>query len=180
MRSRPIYVIDLIRDLVTATNTAVIAELQAVYPTIQAINFIPGTEGEINEVLTVMSQQASKDGKQWPLFGLLFSFPIDRNTQVGIDGDADVNLLIARRGNNTDLTPARYDNNFKPVLYPIAMEFLNQVYLSPKFNMPPPEMMSYRWVDYPYYDTEKGENVFNSFVDAIQIKIKLKILLARC
>lgn len=180
MRPIPIYVIDLIRDVVTATNTAVIAELKAFNAFIQKINFIPGTEGEINEVLTSMSQQGSKDGQQWPLFALLMSFPINKAPKVGIDGIVELNLLIARRGNDTDKTPARYENNFKPVLYKIALEFLNQLYLSPKFDTELPNNIPHIWTDFPYYNADRDVNVFNSYVDAIQIKIKLKIKLANC
>lgn len=180
MRPRAIYVIDLIREVVAATNTVVLPELQAYNEFIQGINFIPGTEGEINEVLTTMSQQGAMDGKQWPLFALLFSFPINKAPKVGVDGSVELNLLIARRGNNTDKTPARYTNNFKPVLYPIALEFLNQLYLSPKFDTELPNNIPHTWIDFPYYNADKDVNVFNSYVDAIQIKIKLKILLAKC
>lgn len=180
MRPKPIYVIDIIRDVVTATNTAVIAELQTYNAFIQGINFIPGTEGEINEVLTIMSQQTSLDGKQWPLFALLMSFPENKATSVGIDGTEDLNIIIARRGNNTDKTPARYTNNFKPVLYPIYLEFLNQLYLDKRFDTQIAENIPHTKIDYPYYNADKESNVFNSYVDAIQIKIKLKILLKNC
>jgi len=177
--SRPIavYVVDLIRDIVTATNTAVIAELKAAKPFIQAINFIPGTEAEINEVLTMMSQQFSQDGKQWPLFALLMSFGESKAPLVGIDGTADLNILIAMGSNNTDKTPARYDNTFRPVLYPIYLEFLNQLYFSPKFDTELPDHIQHTKIDFPYYSADKDVNVFNSYVDAIQIKIKLKIRL---
>lgn len=187
MRPRPIYVVDLIREVVTATNTAVISELQAYNAFIQAINFIPGTDQEINEILTTMSQQSGSDGKQWPLFALLMSFPENKaqsagndKNGVGMDGIVDLNILIARRGNNTDKTPARYTNNFKPVLYPIYLEFLNQLYLSPKFQTELPNNIPHVKIDFPYYNADKEANVFNSYVDAIQIKIKLKILLAKC
>lgn len=177
-RQKPVYVIDIIRDVVTATNTAVIAELQAYNEFIQAINFVPGTEGEINEVLTIMAGQSSLDGKQWPLFGLIMSFPESKGAIVGIDGVEDLNIIIARRGNNTDKTPARYENNFKPVLYKIYLEFLNQLYLSGKFSISTPDNIPHTKIDFPYYNADKDVNVFNSYVDAIQIKIKLKILLA--
>jgi hypothetical protein len=60
MRPVPVYVVDLIQDVVTATNTAVIEELKAVNPLFTAINFIPGTLDEITDVLTVMSQQPAE------------------------------------------------------------------------------------------------------------------------
>lgn len=178
MRQKPIYVVDIIRDVVTATNTAVIAELQAYSPSITAINFVPGTEGEITDVLTLMNQQQSQKLTTWPLFALIMSFAEDKGRIVGMDGVEDLNIIIARRGNNTDKTPARYANNFKPVLYPIYLEFMNQLYLSGKFSINTPDNIPHTKIDFPYYNADKDVNVFNSYVDAIQIKIKLKILLA--
>jgi hypothetical protein len=178
MRAKPVYVVDLIKDVVTATNTAVIAELQSAKPFIQAINFIPGTEGEITDVLTLMSQQYTKDGKQWPLFALLMSFPENKAPEVGIDGSVELNIVIAMVSKPEDKTPDRYANNFKPVLYPIYLEFLNQVYLSGKFSVSTPDNIPHVKWDFPYYNSDKQVNVFNSYVDAIQIKIKLKILLS--
>jgi hypothetical protein len=184
MRPKPVYVVDLIRDVVTATQTAVLPELQAYNAFIQQINFIPGTVDEIYEVLTTMSQQASADGKQWPLFALLMSIPEkkaelsgDVKHGIGLDNTVELNILIARRGNNTDKTPARYTNNFKPVLYPIYLEFLNQLFLSTHFITELPNNIPHTKIDFPYYDADKGVNVFNSYVDAIQLKIKLKIRL---
>jgi hypothetical protein len=180
MRPRAIFVVDIIRDIVAKTNTAVIAELQAFNSFIQGINFVPGTEGEINEVLTIMSQQSGSDGKQWPLFGLIMSFPENKAQTMGTDNTVELNLIIARRGNNTDKTPARYDNNFRPVLYPIYLEFLNQIAMDKRFMTKGVDNMPHTKIDFPYYDADKGVNIFNSYVDAIQIKIKLKILLANC
>lgn len=177
MRPKAVYVVDLIEDVVTATNTAVIAELITAKPFIQAINFVPGTEGEITDVLTLMSQQYSQDGKQWPLFALLMSTREDKYKYVGIDSEVDLNIIIAMVSNNEDKTPQRYTNNFKPVLYPIYLEFLNQLFLSSKFQIELPNNIPHTKWDFPYYNSDKQVNVFNSYVDAIQIKIKLKVLI---
>lgn len=180
MRPKAIYVIDIIRDVVEATNAAVIAELQTAKPFIQAINFVPGTEGEITDVLTLMSQQFTQDGKQWPLFALMMSFPENKSPAVGFDGLEDLNIVIANVTKNEYKTPERYTNNFKPVLYPIYLEFLNQLYYDKRFDTQLPENIPHVKIDFPYYNSDKETNVFNSYVDAIQIKIKLKIKLANC
>lgn len=178
MRQKPVYVIDIIRDVVIATNTAVIAELQAYKPTITAINFIPGSEKEITNVLTLMSQQPSKDGLQWPLIALMVPFLEDKGRIVGVDGVEDLNIIIANVNLPEFRTPERMENNFKPVLYPIYLEFMNQLYLSGKFDVSTPDNIPHTKIDFPLYSPDKDVNVFNSYVDAIQIKIKLKILLS--
>jgi len=180
MRPKAVFVVDIIRDIVAATNSAVINELKSHDPIIEQLNFVPGTPLEIEEVLTLMSQNPNAEYKRYPLFALIMSFPEDRGRQVGVDGIEDLTLLIARRSNNEDKTPARYCNNFKPVLYPIYLEFLNQLYLDPRTITETPENIPHQKIDYPYYDAEKGANAFGDYVDAIQIKIKLKLLLKNC
>jgi hypothetical protein len=186
MRPVPVYVVDLIQDVVTATNTAVIEELKAVNPLFTAINFIPGTLDEITDVLTVMSQQPADNQNitQWPLFALLMSFP-EKKAQpgqgvklgIGIDNTADLNIVIATVSNPTDRTPARMTNNIKPILFPIYLEFLNQLYYSTKFDTELPNNIPHEMIIFPYYNADQDKNIFNSYVDAIQIKIKLKIKL---
>jgi hypothetical protein len=180
MRPKPIYVVDVIEKTVDATNTAVIDELKNFDPMIEQINYQYGSYDEICSTLDQMSKQSDKQYKRYPLFAVIMSFPEDKGRQVGVDGVEDLNIIIARRSNPTDKTPARYCNNFKPVLYPVYLEWLNQIYLSGKFIVETPENIPHQKIDWPYYDTEKGENRFNDYVDAIQIKIKLKLLLKNC
>jgi hypothetical protein len=181
MRPKQIVVIDLIRETVEAANTAVIAELQAYDEYIHKVNFVPGTPGEIEEVLTLMSQQGDPvEYERYPLFALLMSFPENHGLILGQDNTVELNILIARRSNNTDKTPDRYENNFKPVLYPVYLEWLNQLFLSPKFAVETPDNIPHTKIDWPYYNGEKDTNAFGDFVDAIQVKIKLKILINKC
>lgn len=180
MRPKAIYYVDLIGETVAATNTAVIAELQAHDPMIEQVNYQYGSYDEICDTLDKMSQQSDMQYKRYPLFAVIMSFPEQRYQEVGFDGLLELNIIIARRSDGTDKTPARYTNNFKPVLYPVYLEWLNQLYLDGRFNIELPNNIPHIKIDYPYYDTEKGENRFNDFVDAIQIKIKLKVLLKKC
>ena len=180
MRPKPIYVVDLIGETVTATNAAVIVELQAYDPMITQVNYQYGSYDEICDTLDKMSQQSDLQYKRYPLFAVIMSFPEQKYQTVGYDDLPELNIIIARRSNPTDKTPARYANNFKPVLYPVYLEWLNQLYLSPKFQTEVAHNIPHTKIDYPYYDTDKGENRFNDYVDAIQIKIKLKLLLKKC
>lgn len=180
MRPKPIYYVDLIGETVAATNTAVIAELQTYDSFITQINYQYGSYDEICDTLDKMSQDQTKQYSRYPLFAVIMSFPEQKYQAIGMDGLPELNIIIARRSNPTDKTPARYENNFKPVLYPVYLEWLNQLYLSGKFSIELPDNIPHTKIDYPYYDTDKGENRFNDYVDAIQIKIKLKILLKKC
>lgn len=180
MRPKPIYVVDIMGDIVSKVNTAVIAELQAFDSMITKVNYEYGTYEEITKVLTLMSQQTDLQYQRYPLWALIMSFPEQHGQQVGIDGLEELNIIIARRSNNTDRTPARYEKNFKPVLYPVYLETLNQIDLDKRFLTQGVSMMPHTKIDYPYYNADDKANAFGDYVDAIQIKIKLKINLKNC
>lgn len=179
MRPKAIYIVDLIGETVAATNTAVIAELKVADPMITQVNYQYGSYDEICDTLDKMTQ-GDQQFMRYPLFAVIMSFPEQKYQTIGFDDVPELNIIIARRSDGVDKTPARYTKNFKPVLYPVYLEWLNQLYLSPKFQTEQADNIPHTKIDYPYYDTEKGENRFNDYVDAIQIKIKLKILLKKC
>jgi hypothetical protein len=181
MRPNPLYVYKIIGEIVAATNTAVIAELKAYDSFIEKINYQPGTILEINETLVQMSQQSDLQYQRYPLFALLFSFKEDRNKTLGIGEETELTIIIARRSDKIDKVPARYDNNFIPVLYPVYLEFLNQLSLDGRFMTTGiPTEIPHTKTDYPYYDGGDNNNPFDDSVDAILLKIKLKIYTNYC
>ena len=179
MRPKQVIVWKLIQEVVAKTNTAVIAELKAFDPIIEQVNFQPGTILEINDTLNHMAQ-GDAQYKRYPLFALLFSFNEDKYKTVGFDNEADLRILIARRALKEDKVPERYAKNFEPVLYPVYLEFLNQLYFDPRFETGLPDNIPHSKMDFPYYDTGDNADPLSDCVDAIQIKIKLKILLKNC
>lgn len=181
MRSKPIIVVDLIREVVEKTNTAVIAELQAFDLFIFGINYQPGTLKEINETLTQMSEQPSQELKRYPLFALLTGFSEQKGRQIGVDGLEDLEIIIGRRSKNaTDKTPKRYDDNFRPVLYPIYLEFLNQIDLDRRFLTKGVDLIQHSKIDWPYYNGGNDANPFGDWIDVIILKLQVKILLKNC
>jgi len=180
MRPKQIIVWQLVRDVVAKTNMAVIAELQAYDNLIAQVNFQPGTIMEINETLQQMTG-GTEAYSRYPLFAMLFSFDESKGQTIGQDCTVDCKFVIARRANAIDKVPARYDNNFIPVLYPVYLEFLNQLYLDQRFDTQSPDNIPHIKTDFPYFDTgETDKDPLSDTVDAIQIKIKLRILFKNC
>jgi len=181
MRNKPVYVIDIIRDVVAATQTKVLAELQEANPLIQSLNFIPGTPLEITDVLDVMAKQPTLETKTFPLVGLFIPITENKGEAIGIDGIDRLRICIAMTSNATIRTPERYTKNFKPILYPIYYEFLNQLDLDKRILKTDSNGFRHRKIDWPYYNPEGEKNAFNNFVDAIEIKdLELKIKLSNC
>lgn len=182
MTAKPVYIQDIIGDVVTRVNTKLLTQLQAYDPKIVAINY---QYGEYKEVFNTLVQQGKADGgaKKYPLVWLWMPITLDSGDRVGIADVSPLRIIIARWGNNTDKTAARYANNFKPVLYPIYLELLNQLYLDPRI-IADAKGIPHRHIDWPYWGGDsppEDANPFSDYVDAIEIKdLKINLLLKNC
>lgn len=184
MRQKPVFVVDILREVVAKTEAKVLAEIQAAQPDrgIVNINFVPGTPLEITDVLDVMGQQPTGDPKRFPLVGVFLPIREGKGRQIGIDGIEGIRICIAMVNRNlTDRTPERYERNFKPILYPIYYEFLNQLDADKRILSPSSNGFKHTKIDWPYYDPNEQKNAFNEYVDAIEIRdLELLINLKHC
>jgi hypothetical protein len=176
----------MIGDVVAKANTALLAQLQVDDPTITGINYQYGPLLEITTTLTQMSKNDATSEQKYPLVCLVF--PIVENHDgkvVGIDQNTPIRLIIARWSNATDKTADRYAKNFIPILYPIYEELLEQLDNDPRFLFQSADLLTHIKTDYPFYGGEttadlQKANIFNDFVDAIELKINLKINTSNC
>lgn len=183
MRQKPVYVIDILREVVAKTEAKVLAEIIAAAPNrgIVNLNFVPGTPLEITDVLDVMGKQPTGDPKRYPLIGVFLPIREGKGQRIGIEGIDSLRICIAMVSDATIRTPERYEKNFKPILYPIYYEFLNQLSLDKRIMSTGSNGFKHTKIDWPYYDPEKQANAFNEFVDAIEIRdLELLIDLKNC
>lgn len=183
MTKQPVYVIDILREVVAKTQTVLLSNLQADNPnrSIVNINFVPGTPLEITDVLDVMGMQPTGDPKRFPLVGVFVPIREGKGRQIGIDGIEGIRMCIAMVSNHTDRTPDRYVKNFKPILYPIYYEFLNQLSLDKRIMNTGANSFKHTKIDWPYYNPDQEKNAFNEYVDAIEIRdLELLINLKHC
>lgn len=162
----PLYIVDIIGEVVAATDAALYATLN------KHILYEYGRSIQILRQLQLLNQSITqKDGK-YPLFALFQPFPEDS----GGGYYATVKfpkISIAVLTQNTDPVEQRYDKTFKPVLYPIYQEFLRQLCKNKNIVASDPGAIIHKHWDVPGSDqsTEqvKGAN-FNDIVDAIIIQ----------
>jgi hypothetical protein len=91
---------------------------------------------------------------------------------------------------NTDanyMMEERRDTTFKPILYPIYSEFLNQLTLTPELGRPNENQLPHSKYDRSYWggqnEGDGNANLFNDYIDAIEIKglnLKVKALKPNC
>ena len=183
MTAKPVYVQDIIGEIVCRVNDVLIDKLRSYDPTIDAINY---QYGEYKEVFGTLVEQGKIDGgaRKYPLVWLWMPIVLSHGDTLGIEEVSPLRIIIARWGNNTDKTDERYCNNFKPVLYPIYLELMNQLYLDPRIISDGSGRIPHRQTDWPYWGGESPSeeaNPLSDYVDAIELKdLKINLLLKNC
>ena len=175
---QPIFVVDIIGDIVAKVNTAIIAKLQIADPTIIAINYMFGPPKEINETLAQMS--GTGQYLKYPLIALYQPFDEDKGKITGVDGRDPLRIIIARWSNPTDKAADRYNNNFRPILYPIYAELMYQLAADNRIRTTTYEKIPHKKRDWPYWDND-GKNPLIDYVDIIEIsQLELNFKLKNC
>jgi hypothetical protein len=160
--SQTLYIPDLVGTVVEKVN--------AVFSSRPANPFNVYYEfGHHEEVLRqlIYKEQNPSKPKKYPLVWLVTPFEEDRRT-VGIYGVATLHFVIAFDTQNTYSMPERRDNVFLPYLYPVYHELINQLMLSKSFATA--GQLPHIKTDIQYAKVTEGENLFNDFVDVVDVK----------
>lgn len=163
-----IYVVDEIASVVEKTSQ----KLQSVLG--KEVNYLYGHPLEIVNQLTLMTQSKNQGVKKYPLIGLFQDFREIKGERHGIESKVNLHLIIANGTQPNYTAPERYQHNFKPVLYPIYEEFLNQLFRHRQFTFPERERISHTKIDRLYWGKEglygNAGNIFNDYLDCIEIQ----------
>lgn len=163
--NNPEYILtDEMETVVAAVKTAL---------AISVLNYQYGYVEELNETLKQWESDPAKYQIKFPLVWLAEPFNTDRKIP-GIYGTADVDLFIINNTTKDWKAKQRMDNNYKPVLYPIYRELLNQLVLSVVFEHITVESISHS-VKKGYYWGENQKSVLNDAVDCLKINMSLRI-----
>lgn len=180
----PYIVVDIFRDIVANVSAKLLTQLQAHDPKIEAVNYLHGHPIEIIETLGQKDKSATLRFQKYPLVALFQDFSEDHGT-IGLDSTVSLNIIIARATKPAYKADERYTENFKPVLYPIYQELLQQIVYSKAFLKYGATTLPHTKIDRLYWGREglykNDGNVFNDFLDCIEIKnLQLKLNLKNC
>ena len=123
--------------------------------------------------------------QKYPLVYLVQDFKETRGKTSGIYGETTLNIIIAHHTTSSFKITDRYQQVFKPVLYPIYYSLLNQLAKHPQLNEEDETMVLHGKTDRSYWGrTAIGGNdklKITDTVDAIEIdNLALKILYQTC
>lgn len=118
-----VYMIDVIRQVVEAVDAVL-------YPTLgRHVKYFPGTRKLISEAIQRATTSPDAETKaKYPMVALVYPFDMNHGDASGYYAQAMIpKIVIADLSNITDPTDKRYDNRYRPTLYPIYEEFLRQL-----------------------------------------------------
>jgi hypothetical protein len=141
---------------------------------LQVLNFQYGYIEELNETLKQMEGDPSSYDKKMPLVWLAEPFRITRG-EIGIYGNTQVDLYIFNHTTKDWKATDRMTNNYKPVLYPIYRELLNQIVLSVVFDHTQVEDMQHEVVKGYYWGEDQKKVLYDAVDCLIAGSLKLRI-----
>lgn len=165
---------DAFRVVVAATETAIIADTTLDWGTLpKKVYFMQGNLLEITGVLQLYTNAGAPfKNQKYPLVILVRD--VKEKVTEGKDGPGTTfkaRLLIVTLTDPNLRANDREIRNFKPVLLPIFDEFTRQLSKSKAFRMPTLKDMDItKWDCYFYGTRENNKNIFNDYIDAIDIE----------
>lgn len=157
----PLYVVDVIRDVVAAVNASFASDNIAL-----VVRYTFGRAPQILEELQKINGGMDKSQRKYPLIAVYQDFPEKRG--IGYYGIATLpKVVIATLTRSTDPPTVRYDQTFRPILYPVYYEFLKQLAFS-KYNAGSMDSESIEHVKWDRLGT-KPEVGSPDYVDSIEL-----------
>lgn len=178
-----IPIVDIVEGLVQNVSTRITPQLQAFDALITGVNYEHGHPLEIIETMNQKDESETFVYDKYPLVALFQDFPEDDET-FGVEGVASLHLIIARATNPDYKATERYAENFNPILQPIYEMLMQEFCYSPYFMEYSVTKIKRTKIDRLYWGREglwKNEkNVFNDFIDCIELKLQLKLSRSTC
>ena len=189
--SRPVYIVDIMGEVVTAAKAEVLATLQANEAealgrtTIETVNYQKGHKIELIQTLIEMDRANSFQTKKYPLVYLVQDFVEKRGRKAGEYAELNLNIILAHHTESTRKVDDRYTKVFKPVLYPLYYALLRQIALHPLIFQSNEDDIQHDKIDRLFWGTQAAggndRNKLTDFVDAIEItNMNLKFYFKNC
>lgn len=179
MRRAPVYIDDIIGEIVQATATVILPVIQANEAAalgsslIQQIRYSKSSFDELIETLAQADGSGEERFKKYPLIHLVQDIVIERGQDVGLFGSAGLDIVFIHQTVNTYKIDDRDEKVFKPVLWPMYYEFLNQLFKSGWTFGNDTGEYRHRLIKRAFWGNRQlqgSKNKLNDYVDAIEIQ----------
>lgn len=166
MRSKYLYIKDIIGEVVAKTEAALKAD-----PTNwlsinnKSINYVYGGQSHIIQQL-----RSIQNGTKYPMVALMLGTGVKRGNSGGYFGVTAIKAIyIATLGDNKSLPATKYANNFDPILVPIYMEMMEQLAQHHSVVEDDPDDIPHEVWEHPADNTDQSNTIFTDFLDIMGI-----------
>lgn len=184
--NKPIFIVDLFKEIVSNVSAKLTSELKLYDNMITGIHYQHGHPIEVVNSIVELSKGVTTKFDRFPVVALFQDFPEEMGQAPGFYADGEFHLIIARGTDPNYKASERYEKNFRPVLYPIYFELLEQIRLSRKFEITTgSDTYPHTKVDRLYWGREglygNTGNIMDDRVDCIEItNLRLRIKTQNC
>lgn len=151
-----VYIVDIVGQIASAVSVE----------TGLPVNYVYGSSIDILKNLQDKDSSETLKDTKYNLIALYMPFPEKRGVQLY----ADVlirRIVIATLTNSTDEPPTRYQQTFKPILYPLYESFVRQFVRSKYISCKDVDSLIHTKLDVPGILPVSG---INDYVDSIQLE----------
>lgn len=142
MNTPPYILVDEMETVVAAVKTAL---------ALPVLNYQYGYVTELNETLNEYSKTAAFKALKFPLVWLAQPFTVKRDS-IEYFGRATVDVFIFNRTDKILKAADRMANNFKPTIYPIYRELIEQISRHAAFDNQDDSAIRHETTDRYYWD----------------------------
>ncbi len=177
------YIVELFREVVREVSNvqAINDKIKALYPySTGQITYMYGHPSELVLNLNSMLGDTYCGAIKYPAILLFQDFEERLKNRIYT---ADLHFIIVNSTIPTLKAHERYDKNFKPLLYPIYEQFIKVVKRrNATYDIDIRKIDRLYWGQkgLVYYDEAGTKNVFNDYLDAIEVFINFKITEKKC
>jgi hypothetical protein len=170
---QPIYIVNLMRSIVSKVSANLTAQLQTVNPKFTGVHYLHGHPLEIVETLAQMDSSKTLVFDKYPMVALFQDFKEPTGAGPGLYGTVKLNLVIACDTERNYTADERYCKTFEPILYPIYGELVRQIWKSGYFMLYSTVLIKSDKIDRVYWGKQglygSDANIFNDNLDAIEL-----------
>lgn len=180
----PTIIVDEFADIVAKVSSNLTPSLKAIKGDITGVHYMHGHPIEIAQTLTEKSETNEFKFKKYPLIALLQDFP-ETKGDVDTESEFDAHIIICMGTDPNYKASKRYDINFRPILYPIYADLLNEISKHKKFVSFGQQTIKHTKIDRLFWGVaaEYGntKSIFCDNLDVIEVKnLKIKVKLKYC
>jgi len=167
LNNPPYILVDELETVVTAVKTAL---------NLSVLNYQYGYVTELNETLNEYNKEAEFRPLKFPLVWLAQPFPVKRDS-FEYFGRATLDIFIFNRTDVNLKAVDRMTNNFKPTIYPVYRELIEQLSMHTAFMNEDDQAIRHETTDRYYWDginQTMTDIVDWMYIKGIEITIKNK------